>query len=381
MLERPLFNSFFQGGFECSTHRRKDRRRLDVIASTRHDVMAETDYRLLSNIGLRTVRDGLRWHLIEKSPGHYDWSSILPMVQAADRVGTQVIWDLFHYGWPDHIDIWSPSFIDSYAAFAAATARFMRDASSNMPIFVPVNEISFTAWAGGQFNVFNPYGQGRGDELKVQLVRAAIAGMEAMWAVNPRIRFAHIEPAINVLPDLNDPSSAAVATRYNDAQFDAWDMLAGKLKPELGGGQRYMDILGVNYYYHNQWRVNGGPIEVTDPDAKSLAVMLEENYRRYDRPIFIAETGIEAELRPTWLRYVCAHVKTAITNGVPVHGMCLYPVMNHPGWDDDRHCPNGLVDYSTVTFERSLDEPLLVELREQQKAFSALVPSAHWPVP
>jgi polysaccharide biosynthesis protein PelF len=370
-----LFKSFFQGGFECSTHRRKDRRRLDVIAATRHDTLAETDYALLKSVGLRTVRDGVRWHLIETSPGYYDWSSLMPMLQSADRVGTQIIWDLLHYGWPDHIDIWSASFIDSYAAFAAATLKFMQNASPNTPIFVPINEISFTAWAGGQFDVFNPFGLGRGDELKAQLVRAAIAGMEAIWEVDPTIRFAHVEPAINVLPDLNDGKSDALAAAYNNAQFHAWDMLAGLVRPELGGSSRYMDILGINYYCHNQWRVNGGPIEVTNPDAKSFSSMLQENFRRYGRPIFIAETGIEAELRPWWFRHVCAEVKTAVASHVPIHGICLYPVMNHPGWDDDRHCPNGLVDYSTLNFERRFDRPLLLELQRQQVEFKNILQS------
>lgn len=375
MIQRPLFKSFFQGGFECSTHRRKDFRRLDVISATRHDIYAESDYALLNDIGLHTIRDGLRWHLIEKSPGFYDWSSVLPMLQAADRVGTQVIWDLFHYGWPDHLDIWSPSFVESYAAYAGATARFMRDASSTTPVLVPVNEISFTAWAGGQFNVFNPFGEGRGNELKEQLVRAAIAGMEAIWTVDPAIRFAHVEPAIHVLPDANDESTVALATTYNEAQFQAWDMLSGILKPELGGSPRYMDIVGINYYCHNQWTLNGGPIEVTDPMAKSFARMLVENYKRYGRPIFVAETGIEAELRPSWFRHVCSEVKSALIAGVPVQGICLYPILNHPGWDDDRHCPNGLVDYSPVTFERSFDQALLSELQRQQVEFTAIMPS------
>lgn len=150
---QPLFKSFFQGGFECSTHRRKDSRRLDVISATRHDQLAESDYTLLASIGLRTVRDGLRWHLIEQAPGRYDWSSFLPMLRAANRVGTQVVWDLFHYGWPDHIDIWSPSFIDSYAAYAQAAVGVMLNETATAAFIVPINEISFTAWAGGEFNV------------------------------------------------------------------------------------------------------------------------------------------------------------------------------------------------------------------------------------
>ncbi len=40
-LFRPgLFRSFFLGGFECSTQRRADGRRLDLIAATRHDQLA-----------------------------------------------------------------------------------------------------------------------------------------------------------------------------------------------------------------------------------------------------------------------------------------------------------------------------------------------------
>ena len=62
------------------------------------------DYALCRKLGFRTVRDGLRWHLIEKSPGNYDWSSWLPALEAAEQAGVQVIWDLFHYGSPDHVD-------------------------------------------------------------------------------------------------------------------------------------------------------------------------------------------------------------------------------------------------------------------------------------
>jgi hypothetical protein len=94
---RPsLFQSFFIGGFECATHYRRDRRRLDLTAATRHDLNAEADYRMLAEHGIRTVRDGLRWHLIETSPGYYGWSSFLLMLRAVRETGTQVIWDIAH---------------------------------------------------------------------------------------------------------------------------------------------------------------------------------------------------------------------------------------------------------------------------------------------
>ena len=79
----PSFQSFFLGGFECSSHRRCDGRRLDLLAATGHDRLADADHEELARHGIRTVRDGLRWHLIEQSPGQYDWSSFLPILRAA----------------------------------------------------------------------------------------------------------------------------------------------------------------------------------------------------------------------------------------------------------------------------------------------------------
>ena len=38
-----------------------------------------------SECRIGTVRDALRWHLIETAPGRYDWSSILPMVRQCAR--------------------------------------------------------------------------------------------------------------------------------------------------------------------------------------------------------------------------------------------------------------------------------------------------------
>ena len=41
-IRSDLFSSFVIGGFECSTHRHQDGRRLDLIAATGHDTNAES---------------------------------------------------------------------------------------------------------------------------------------------------------------------------------------------------------------------------------------------------------------------------------------------------------------------------------------------------
>ncbi|MDB5719329.1 MAG: hypothetical protein JWM38_2756 [Sphingomonas bacterium] len=369
---RPtLFQSFFQAGFECSTHRRgHDRARIDVIASSRHDVHAADDYRLLAEHGITTARDGLRWHLIGQHRQAYDWSSLTPLLDAAGETGTQVIWDLLHYGWPDWLDVWDDAFPCRFADFAAAATE--RIAATPGPHFyVPVNEMSFLAWGGGDQGFMNPFAQGRGDALKHQLGRAASAAMAAVRAVDPGARFVHPEPVIHITPPRGAaPRVRADAERHARAQFDAWDMICGDHWPEVGGQPDYLDVVGVNYYSQNQWVHYGETIEIGDPLYKPLRYLLIDTYARYRRPIFIAETGIEGDRRPGWFAYVCDEVRAAMRCGVPIEGICLYPVLNHPGWDDDRNCPNGLLEFSAAPGPRPVYRPLADELARQQGLFA-----------
>jgi beta-glucosidase/6-phospho-beta-glucosidase/beta-galactosidase len=356
------------GGFECSTHRNMSRRRLDMIASTRHDLMAQEDYAQLAEHGLRTARDGVRWHLIETAPGFYDWSAVLPLLRAAERTGTQVIWDLCHYGWPDDLDVFSPAFVDRFARYAAAFARLHVEETGRAPFVCPVNEISFLAFAGGDMERCSPHATGRGMELKRNLVRAAIAGTRAVRAVAPEARFCAVDPVINIVP--REDAEAEEVARHNASQWQAWDMLCGREEPGLGGSEDILDIIGVNYYWNNQWLHHAEPLSVFDATRfRPFRTLLAEAAARYaPRDIFVAETSIEGWPRPTWLRYVAEETLAAAEAGVPVHGVCLYPVISHMGWDEDRYCPNGLFELTPRHGRREVYRPLAEELTRLQAA-------------
>jgi beta-glucosidase/6-phospho-beta-glucosidase/beta-galactosidase len=369
-----LFESFFLGGFECSSHRLRSGKRLDEVAFTSHDRLAREDYLRLREQGMLTARDGIRWHLIEPSPGKYDFSSVLGMVHAARETKTQVIWDLCHYGWPDWLDIFEPSFVEAFAQLARQFAQLLANETDQQPFIAPVNEISFFSWAAAEFGYLNPFEHERGAELKDQLVRASIAATEAVWDVNPQTRIVQIDPMINVLPmDPDKETDRRAAEAYRVSQYEAWDMLAGRIRPELGGAEKYLDIIGGNYYVHNQWVLGGSFIERDDPRYRPFREIVKEVYDRYHRPFFIAETGIEDELRPDWFRYVATEVSEAMKAGVPVEGICLYPIVNHPGWDDDRHCHNGLWDYADEKGGREIYRPLAEELQKQRAFFEKLL--------
>lgn len=133
MTHSSLFASFFQAGFECSTHVLHSGKRLDLVAATGHEQHAAADYMRLRAAGIRTAREGLRWHLIEPAPGHYDFTSVLPIIRAAQTTGVQVLWDLCHYGWPDDLDPFSPEFAERLAGLAGAFARLLAETTDAVP--------------------------------------------------------------------------------------------------------------------------------------------------------------------------------------------------------------------------------------------------------
>ncbi|KAA0687370.1 glycosyltransferase [Neorhizobium sp. P12A] len=368
-----LFKSFLQGGFECSSHRLRPQegeihgRRLDMIAAVGHDRRAEEDYRQLQDFGIRTVRDGVRWHLIEKS-GEYDWSSIRPMIRAASETKTQVVWDLLHYGLPDDLDIWSPCFVHRFARFAGACAKVVQEECDEIPFYCPINEISFFSWSGGDAGYLNPFAKGRGFELKVQLARAALAAMDAILSIDARARFIHCEPVINVVANPLSPQDASAAAGHFQSQFQAWDLIAGRIWPQIGGNERYLDIVGVNYYSNNQWLHGGPPIDIGHRLYKPFSTILIETFARYGKPILIAETGTEDERRASWFEYIASEAAQAMRFGVPLEGLCLYPIVNHPGWDNDRLCANGLLTAEATPSGRAVFEPLAAAIRGVQKS-------------
>ena len=372
-----LFRSLWLGGFESASHINRAGVRLDMLASTQHAARAAEDYRLLGTQGIAAARDGARWPLIDHG-GHYDFASLAPQVEAAAAAGVDVIWTLCHYGWPDDIDLFSPAFVSRFARFCAATARFIKEHGAGVPAYSPINEISFFAWAAGDVGYIHPLGVGEGARLKQQLVRAAIAGSEAILSVEPRARLVHIDPLIHVVPPRDKPHLRDAARRQREGQFESWDMLAGRRNPELGGSERILDIVGVNFYHANQWEHPGDDEsarlrwEDTPRDKRWMPLhrLLAEVHQRYRRPLLLSETSHFGVGRAAWIREIAHEVRAAWDIGVPLGGICLYPIIDRHDWDDLNHWHNSglwdLVPDDYGNLVRVLDAPYAAALHEAQ---------------
>lgn len=343
-------------GYECTDQLNVFGHRVDFLHLTGHLQRLDGDYRDLGPFGIRTVREGIRWSRIEKTPYQYDWSTVATMLARGRTQGIQQIWDLCHFGYPDDLTPLHPLFAQRFVALCRAFVQFYRSHDPDGTLIVtPINEVSFISWLGGDVRGTSPYCVGQGWEVKYRLMKAYIEGVAALREADPTVRILTTEPLVNMVPLLDaTPEQIAQAAQWHENQYQSVDMLCGRMCPELGGSPDYLDILGFNYYYNNQWVVPTHQFlpwvnEPFDPRWRPLHSLLLEAYARYQRPIALTETSHPGEDRPEWIRAVGVECAILLQLGVPLWGVCLYPIIDRPDWDHTTHWhTSGLWDAAPV---------------------------------
>ena len=349
-----MFRSFFLAGFEGSTGYNRHGDWFDQVVATGHHLTVDQDYRELAALGLHAARETVRWPLVDLGDGRYDFSTLEPFVEAARRHGVEVIWDLFHYGYPRGLDLEHPSFAARFADYCHAVARYIAERTEGVCWFTPVNEPSFLAYAGGEKALFAPHLEGRGWELKIALARAGIAGIDAIRAACPAARIVNVDPFCRVAVPPDRPDLAEEVRDFNERLvFQSWDMLCGRLLPELGGSPAHLDVVGVNYYWTNQWELGGTPdargvippLADDDPRRLPLSDLIETVWRRYRNPLIVSEIAHVGEQRGPLVHELARETEILLARGVPIGGICLYPILGMPEWHEpDVWVPMGLWD-------------------------------------
>mgnify|MGYP003565100063 FL=1 len=120
---------------------------------------------------------------------------------------------------------------------------------------MPINEISFLSWHSGDVRGTVPFAVNSGWDIKYHLCKAAIIGIEALKETDPLRRIILVEPLVEIHPD--DDTEEEHLFELNQHQFQAMDIISGRICPELNGKEEYLDILGFNYYWNCQWKVGG----------------------------------------------------------------------------------------------------------------------------
>lgn len=372
------FQSFWMGGYECTDQLNNSGNRVDLINTTHHLSRLKADYDGIKLFGITTVREGIRWSQVEQQPYQYDFSTVKLMLAQGKQSGIQQIWDICHFGYPDDLSPLHPHFTKRFVSVCCAFVEFYRSIyPTDTLIITPINEVSFISWLGGEVAGTTPYCVHNGWAVKYALMRAYIAGIKAMKELDPTIRILTTEPLVNIVPPLiaTQAQIEQAATDYEN-QFQALDILAGYICPELGGSPDLLDLLGFNFYYNNQWVIGFNEFlpwlnEDDDPRWQPLSELLINAYQRYNKPILLTETSHPEEDRPLWIDFISKECLKVIHRGIPFWGVCLYPIIDRPDWDDLMNWHrSGLWDeihQADGTSVRVLNEPYAAALRQSQR--------------
>lgn len=374
--EDNLFRSFWMAGFECSDKLNAFGKRVDFLDSTKHLELIDADYENLHQFNISTVREGIRWSKVETKPYQYNWSNVEYMIEHGRKHSIQQVWDICHFGFPDDLTPLHPMFANRFAALCSAFVRFYKSINPNGNLIViPINEVSFLSWLGGDACGTSPYCRGYGWEVKYQLMKAYIEGIEAIKAEDNSVQILTSEPLINMVPPLNaTPEQVQAAAQQYEHQFQVMDILCGKICPELRGKPEYIDMMGLNYYYNNQWIYNTFEFLVWKEDPldvrwKPLNILLTDAYQRYNKPILITETSHPKEDRPQWINMIAEECSVVLKAGIPLKGICIYPIIDRQDWDDLVTWHNsGLwdIEVENNTLKRVLCEPFANALLQAQ---------------
>ena len=252
----PPLRSFWMGGFEGADHVNGGGHALDMARANGHVERAAQDYQAAAALGLRTVRESVGWRVSETAPGCLHVERLLRLARAAQDSGVQVLWTLMHYGTPPWVSLHHDDFVDRFARFSFKVARALaRWHPEEPPIYTPINEIGFLAWAATTSELLQTDAAGQaaradgrsvesGYRLKRRLVRGVIAAMDAIRAADPRARFMHVEPVVHVAAPVGEPDYEPLANQIGAYQWQVFDMLCGREAPEPGGGPGALDLIG-----------------------------------------------------------------------------------------------------------------------------------------
>ena len=366
---------------------------VDVAESSGHIHRRASDLRLLRDSGVRRLRYPIRWHRVEPEAGRFDWRDADESFAILGELGMTPIVDLVHHTsyprWLRH-GFADPEFGPAYLRYITAFAERYPDVAE----YTLFNEPLATLLLCSHEGVWPPYGVGVESfvAMMVNVLPAVCAAQAICTELLPQARHVWSDTCEH---HTGDGRGVHYARYANDRRFFVLDAVLGRLhrtgsdeRPFVRdvvahGGERLLeldplriDVLGLDYYAHNQWHFPQGPPTSPTGDPKPLADLVEEYWRRYRIPCMLTETNIRgfASDRATWLKYTAEQCHVAVRRGVELLGWCWFPVVDSCDWASllTRHeCDNDPVGVYVV---RDDGERLITSVA---RSYAALASGAH----
>lgn len=348
-------------GIECSTPLIGPGRRQDELLKTGHWDRYAEDHALIADFGIRYVRYGIPFHVVDRDPANRDWAWTDAALASMRRAGLEPIVDLLHFGVPD--DLWGvgdPHLPERLAAYADAFARrypWVR-------YYTIVNEPLVCAVFSAGLGWWNERRTGDGPLVAAidALSASAALGMAAVRERRPEAIFIGSDACESYTA--LDADAVPLAGFLNERRFVAWELAYGRRLPDVmldwlgrhGMADERLDwfervgsdagcIVGLDYYRGNEWSVQADGRTRAALRRKGLARLGREYHDRFERPFMVSETNISGPLTGRWLAEVWDDALVLRDEGLPIRGVCWYGFLDHVDWDSILRRDRGRVNH------------------------------------
>jgi hypothetical protein len=275
----------------------------------RHDEFLEGDYRLLAESGFVGVRDAAWWYISHPAPNTFDWTWLDRVVMAAEKYNLKLYLDLWHYGYPDWLDILSPEAPLNFADFARSIAQRY----PSLEYYCVCNEPTLLVEMGGRKGQWAPFLQEENPSaFRHQISRMIIEASKAILEVKP--------DAVLILPD---PWHATDSISEDD-QAAVLDIVMGLRNPELGGCPELVTIIGLNHYRDS-----------TLPPFHRLLINAQKRWPT--KQLWVTETSGPPTgwQQAEWFWWMLAETRLAAMSGINVPVFTWAPVISMYDWVDE----------------------------------------------
>ena len=292
--------------------------RQDEVRLIRHDEFLDTDYQLLADTKFVGVRDAARWYVSHPAPNQFDWSWLDHVVAAAEKHSLKLYLDLWHYGFPDWLDLMSDEAPFHFAEFARQIAlRY-----PSLQYYCICNEPSLMVERAGRQGRWRPFLKGRDGAVAVrrQMCKAIILASQVVLQIKP--------DAVLVVPE----PWHATYERSENSQAEILDTLMGLRHPELGGSPELVTVVGLNHY--------------RDSTLPPFHKLIERAHQRWpDKPLWLTETSGPPRgwRQAEWFWWMMAEVRLAQMSGIDLPVFTWAPTISMYDWvHEEKQLHNGI---------------------------------------
>ena len=341
---------------------------IDEYEWTQHDKKWRDDFRKAAkDLNCRWMRYSLAWHLIESSPGVFDWSWADERIQYARELGINLILDLVHFGTPT----WLPEAfgdVDFPAALERFSIEFGKRYSGVVRSVCPLNEPLITAFFCGDVGIWPPHGRSlasymtvlsrvaQGLTRSIRALRKTMSSVEIVLCDALEFTSADAECHKVASPELIKLIENDIVLR-NHRRHIVLDLITGRVNNDHGlyswlekhsfptsdinwflRNAVEIDVLGLDYYKHSEIELYpaGDRFRQRVPSNLSgLKKTVRDYWLRYRVPIMITETNCygDDDERRQWLKFTVEDIRALRQEGIPVIGYTWWPLLDHLDWD------------------------------------------------